>query len=169
MQDQKIIGIDISEERANIAKKRGYNKIHICNAYDLPFDDKSQSCVISNDVLVHVIQDEDIVKILKEVYRVLDNDGVFIFNFANSKGLTKKDNKMYYCKFRDTEFFQRIINQANFKIEFITSSYFTIPRIGAYPRFATFSTKIIFPTLDRIFKFFNITTIAKVIYFAVRK
>lgn len=129
----------------------------------------SQSCIISNDVLIHVIQDEDIVKILKEVYRVLDNDGVFIFNFANSKGLTKKDNKMDYCKFRDTEFFKKIINQTNFKIEFITSSYFAIPRIGAYPRFATFSTKIIFPILDQIFKLFNNTTFAKVIYFAVRK
>jgi len=169
MKFQKILGVDISEKRAKIAKKRGYDQIHICNAYDLPFDDKSQSCVISNDVLIHVMQDDDILKILKEVYRILLNDGVFIFNFGNSKGLTTKNNKMDFCKFRRIETFQNMINQTNFKIELIIPSYFAIPRVGAHPKFVMFSTKIIFPSIDRIFKALNFSSFAKVIYFALRK
>ncbi len=169
MKFQKIIGIDISEERGKIAKERGYNQIHICNAHDLPFDDKSQTCVISSDVLIHVMEDEDVVKILKEVYRVLQDKGIFIFNFANSEGLTKKDIKMKYCKFRNNETFQKMIEQTDFKIKHVIPSYYAIPQIGAHPKIVTLSAKIIFPIIDEVFKILNITKFAKVIYFALQK
>src|SRR3972149_5529240 len=58
---KKIIGIDISKERAEIAKKRGFNEIHICNAYDLPFNDSSQDCIISNNVILHLLQDTGLI------------------------------------------------------------------------------------------------------------
>lgn len=169
MKFQKIIGIDISEERARTAKNKGYDEIHVCNAYDLPFDDNTQFCVISNDVLIHVLQDEDIIKILNEVYRVLKNNGIFIFNFANEKGLTKKDKKMEYCKFRTKEGFEEMIKMSNFKCEYIIPSYFAIPRIVAHPKIVVLATKIIYPFLDKILQILNRSEYAKVIYFSLKK
>src|SRR5690348_9948385 len=46
---KKIVGIDISQERAMEAKKRGYDEIHVCNASKLPFENDSIEVVISND------------------------------------------------------------------------------------------------------------------------
>ena len=167
---QKIIGIDISKERGLKAKERGYDDIHICNAYNLPFDDESKTCVISNDVLIHVLQDADKLKILKEVYRILKKDGIFIFNFANAKGFGYDDTQTIdYCRYCTMETIQNLINQTKFKIESILSSYYTIPRICAHPYFASISSKIIFPNIDKILKKFNNFSSAKVIYFALRK
>ncbi len=81
---KKIIGIDISEERANKAKQRGYNETHVCNAYNLPFGNQSEICIISNGVLVHVLQDTHKLKIFKEVKRVLKKKGIFIFSISNA-------------------------------------------------------------------------------------
>ncbi len=167
---EKITGIDISKERGLKAKKRGYDEIHICNAYELPFDDESQNCVISNDVFIHVLQDDDKLKILKEVYRVLKKNGIFIFNFANSKGFGYNTNQTVdYCRFCTLDSMKNLINQSEFKVESILPSYYTIPRIGAHPSFVTLSSKVIFPTIDKILKKSNNLTNAKVIYFGLRK
>ena len=167
---QKIIGIDISKERALKAKERGYDEIHVCNAYDLPFEDESQNCVISSDVFIHVLQDDDKLKILKEVYRVLKKDGIFIFNFANAKGFGYDDTQTIdYCRYCTLENIQNLIDQTKFKTESILPSYYTIPRIAAHPYFVSISSKIIFPNIDKILIKFNNSSAAKVIYFALRK
>ncbi len=165
-----IIGIDISKERLQIAKKRGYDEVHCCNAYKLPFENETQNCIISNDVFVHVLQDSDKLDIFKEVFRVLKKNGIFIFNFANSHGngfstdITKK-----YCRYNTSETISNLINSANLKIEFLVPSYYTYPLIGAHPYFVTLSSKLIFPTVDKILKKSNKLSIAKVIYLGLRK
>jgi len=167
---KKIIGIDISKERGLKAKKRGYDEIHICNAYDLPFDDESQNCIISNDVFIHVLQDDDKLKILNEVYRVLKKDGIFIFNFANSKGFGYDvDQTINYCRFCTLNTIQNLIKKTKFNTEFTLPSYYTLPRIGAHPYFASLFSKTIFPNIDKILKKLKIFSSAKVIYFGLRK
>lgn len=165
-----IIGIDISEERLEIAKKRGYDETHCCNAYKLPFENDSQNYIISNDVLVHVIQDSDKSKIFDEIFRILKKNGIFIFNVANASGFGKKtDTTVGYCRYNTIKTISDLINNSGLKIEFILPSYYTYPRIGAHPYFVSLSTSIIFPFIDYILKSKNNTSLSKVIYFAVRK
>jgi len=168
---KKVIGVDISSKRANEAKKRGYDEVHVCNAYDLPFENESQSCVVSNNVLVHVLQDSDKLKIFEEVKRVLKPTGIFIFNFANASGFGF--NSDTDCgkteRMNIPETMINLVKESGLKLEYIVPSYYTFPRIGAHPRFALISSKIIFPFLDSILRQFNKLNHAKVIYVGVRK
>jgi len=167
---KKVIGIDISEERANIAKKRGYDEVHICNAYDLPFENESRTCFISNDVFVHVIQDSDKLKIFNEVKRVLKKNGIFIFNFGNATGGGyQTDTTVKYCRWNTPNTISKLVTEAGFHTEFIIPSYCASPRIGAHRIVAPISTKIIFPIVDSFLSSFNRLSHFKVIYFAVRK
>lgn len=167
---KKVIGVDISEERAKIAKKRGYDEVHICNAYDLPFENESKSCFISNDVFVHVLQDSDKLKILKEVKRVLKKNGIFIFNFGNATGGGyETDTNIKYCRWNTPETISKLVTDAGLDIEFIVPSYCASPRIGANKIFAPTATRIIFPIVDSILSSLNRLYRFKVIYFAVRK
>jgi len=167
---QKIIGIDISKERAMKARERGYDEIHVCNAYELPFDDRSMNCIISNDVLVHVLQDSDKLKIFKEVKRVLADDGIFIFNIANAGGFGfSNDTTVEYCRMNKWQTVSELVKQSGLYLESIVPSYYTIPRIGANPKFVKASAKYIFPYVDAILKKMNNLESAKVVYFTVKK
>jgi ubiquinone/menaquinone biosynthesis C-methylase UbiE len=167
---KKIIGIDISEKRAKQAKKRGYDEVHICNAYDTPFEDESQECLISNDVLVHVLQDSDKLKIFKEIHRILKSDGIFIFNIANalSHGYSNDVTKNY-CRFITPNTTKKLIEESDLKIKKILPSYFVIPRIGANPKFVNFSCNVLFPITDRILSNMNNIEKSKAVYFCVTK
>ena len=167
---KKVVGIDISEERAKQAKKRGYDEVYVCNAYDTPFEDESQECLISNDVLVHVLQDSDKLKIFKEIHRILKPDGIFIFNIANalSHGYSGDITKNY-CRFITPDTTKKLITEADLKIKNILPSYFVIPRIGANPKFVNFSCKVLFPITDRILSNTNNIEKSKAVYFCVTK
>jgi ubiquinone/menaquinone biosynthesis C-methylase UbiE len=168
---KKVIGIDISSKRANEAKKRGYDEVHVCNAYDLPFENESQNCMISNDVLVHVLQDSDKLKIFQEARRVLKEGGMLVFNFANAYGFGYKSDT--YCgetqRLNIPKTMMKLVNDAGLKVEYVIPSYYTIPRIGANPHLALISSKLIFPLIDSILRSFKNLNLAKVIYLGVRK
>ena len=167
---KEIIGIDISEERAEIARKRGYNEVHVCNAYELPFSDNSKSCVISNDVLIHVLQDKDKFRIFEEVKRILKKDGVFIFNIANANGFGhENDTTVGYCRYNTIQTISHLIQEAGFKIKFLLPSYYTIPLVGAHPIMVPLFTSIIFPLIDSLLKKMKKINSAKVIYFGTIK
>jgi len=167
---KRIIGIDISEERINIAKKRGYDEVHVCNAHDLPFENENKNCIISNNVLVHVLQDSDKLKIFKEVKRVLKKNGIFIFNISNASGIGfKTDTTIKYCRWNTPTTISNLLKDSGLKIEHIVPSYYTIPRIGAHPYMASFSTKFTFLLTDLFLKITNNFNLSKEIYFGVRK
>jgi len=167
---KKIIGIDISKERAEIAKKRGYDEIHVCNASNQPFENESINCVISNDVLVHVLQDTDKLKIFKEVKRVLKENGIFIFNIPNALGNGfKTDSTLEYCRFNRLETITNLLNETKLTLEYVEPSYYRIPRLGVYPIVVPITSSFVFPIIDFILKKLNNLTLPKVIYFGVRK
>lgn len=167
---KKIIGIDISAERAGKAKARGYDEVHICNAYNLPFDDESENCVVSNNVILHVLQDSDRLKIFKEVERVLKKNGIFIFSFANASGFGyKTDVTLEYERYNEPETIKKLISQANLHPEYLVPCYYMVPRIGAHPWVARFSSFVAFPTLDLFLRKLNNIRFAKIIYVGVKK
>ena len=167
---KRIVGIDISEERANEAKKRGYDEVHICNASKLPFENESVEIIISNDVLVHVLQDSDKLKIFQEVKRILKNGGIFIFNFANANGNGfQSDTTKEYCRWNTIQTMSTLIKESGLNTEFIIPGYYAMPRIGAHPKAVSFSTTVVFPILDLLLQNARNFSLSKVIYFGVRK
>ena len=122
-------------------------------------------------VLVHVLQDSDKLKIFEEVKRVLKPNGIFIFNFANASGFGFKTDtdcgKTERLNIPETMI--NLVKDSGLKLEYIVPSYYTLPRIGAHPRFASISSKIFFPFIDSILKQFKNLNLAKVIYVGARK
>lgn len=74
--DAKVIGVDFSEKMLDIARKKNPNIEFLeADCSQLPFESESfDLCVISFG-LRNV---EDLEKVVKEIYRVLKKDGVFI-------------------------------------------------------------------------------------------
>ncbi len=167
---KKLIGIDISPERVQQAKQRGYDEVYSCNAYDLPFDNDSQNCVISNNVLVHVLQDSDKLKIFSEVKRVLRKNGIFIFSIANASGYGfKTDTARKTSRMNTPLTIQNLLDSSGLIVEHVMPSFYTFPRVGAHPSLASFSTKIVFPITDILLRSRKNLSIVKVLYFGVRK
>ncbi len=166
---KKLIGIDISEERLKIAKKNGFDETYCCNGYEMPFDDNSVDFIISNNVFVHVLQDEDKIRIFNEIKRVLKKNGVFIFNFPSSKayGLSENTTKKY-CRIMNLSSMVKLIEKGDLEIEKNSSCYFLIPRVGANPRFVNISTKLIYPITDIFARIFLDVNKSKVIYLKVK-
>jgi len=74
-------GVDISEKAIYKARKlneksRIYKTLVVANAYNLPYKDKSFSTVFSNCSIEHIL---DLERVLRGVYRVLEDNGRFIF------------------------------------------------------------------------------------------
>lgn len=162
---KKLIGIDISEERLKIAKNNGLSEIYCCNGKEMPFDDGSIDCLISNNVLINVIQDQDKLDILKESKRILNNKGIFIFSFCPTKSFKYK--KLDHCSTVSINEMKKMVLDSGLKINRIIPCYFTFPRVGANPKFASFSSKFVFPITDILLRKFSDPDMAKVVYFSV--
>ena len=67
-----------------------------------------------------------------------------------------KCNKNFTNKSKYTRHINRII-----------PCYFTFPRVGANPKFASFSSKFVFPITDILLRKFSDPDMAKVVYFSV--
>ncbi len=166
----EIIGVDISRERLEEASKKGYDKTYCCNASNLPLDSDSELCMISNDMFVHVLQDNDKLKIFQEVRRVLAPNGIFIFNFASAKGCGYNgDTTREYCRFNRLGTILELLRKANLKVERVIPAYFMIPRIGANARLASLSSSLLYPFTDKLLRVFGSVEKAKVVYVSVTK
>lgn len=78
-----IIGIDISKEEINKAKRRSnYRELIIGDAQKLPFSDRSINIVFSNSVLEHI---RDVDMVLKEVSSVLQKNGKLVFTVPDDQ------------------------------------------------------------------------------------
>ena len=127
-----------------------YDEIYCCNGSNLPFKDGSVECIISNNVLIHVLQNSDKIKIFKEVKRVLSKNGIYLFSFTPLKGLWKKPPE-YVCPVSVKDM-QNLVSSGGLKINKMYPCYFMTPWRGSYPQFVNFSRKIVYPITDKILK-----------------
>ncbi len=170
MSFRNIIGIDISKERTEKAKSRGYSEVFDTNAYDLPFENNSESCVISNGMFVHVLQDSDKLKIFTEVKRVLKKNGIFIFNFANARAKgTDKDTTLIYSRTNTIQTINSLVKKAGLSVERVSPGYYIYPKIGAHKKIVSISTAIVFPITNSLLKKSNNLKLSEVIYLGIRK
>lgn len=80
---KKIMGFDISLNEVKVAEGRdSYRQIFVADACAMPIKGRSFRTVFSNSVFEHIPQ---VSQALKEVSRVLKDDGSFIFTIPNDK------------------------------------------------------------------------------------
>jgi SAM-dependent methyltransferase len=79
---REFVGVDIDFEETAQARKSGiYKVVHTCPADAIPEKDSTFDFVFSNSVLEHI---EDIEGVIREVARILKDNGIFIFTVPNS-------------------------------------------------------------------------------------
>lgn len=109
---KNICGMDISLGMLNDAKDKGL-KVLNANAVNLPFKNLEFDLVYSFKVLPHI---PDIKKVIKEIHRILKQDGVAILEFYNPysfKYMTNwllKAEKKVFTRFDNLYNIQKLIN-----------------------------------------------------------
>jgi ubiquinone/menaquinone biosynthesis C-methylase UbiE len=121
-------------ERANLTNK--YKELIPCYGNNIPKPDKSFKTIFSNSVMEHI---PDIKSVLKEAYRLLDDDGTlyltlptnlfdkytFGYQIFNKLGMTKKSHQFsqFFNKFwqhyhyYDADGWHKLFNEIGFKIK----------------------------------------------------
>ena len=100
-----VYGVDISEETIMLAKKKYIkdNLEYICaQASDIPLKDNSIDVVISFETIEH-LKSETQIKFMKEIKRVLKEDGLLIISTPNK--LVYSDVPSYNNKYHEKEFY----------------------------------------------------------------
>lgn len=93
----KVSGFDISSEMLAMAKKENPSlNLKLGSGYKIPFKEKFD--IVQASLVLDHIKDWD--KVLKEVYRVLKKDGIFVFSIGNPVSETAKSMKFNGKKYR---------------------------------------------------------------------
>ena len=163
---EQILGLDIAISRLKMAVREGYNDICCSTANSIPLKSNSFECIISNNMFLHILNDSDRIEIFNEIKRVLNNNGIFIFNFIPKyRNVT---NQNYFAGI-EVEKMVELINKSGLKILQKLPAYFMWPTKGAHPIFAKFSTKFVYPLTDFLFSKFSNLNNAKEVYFLISK
>ena len=91
----EVYGVDISEDALKFCKKRKLERVEKTSIEQLPFKDDTFDLVLSLDVIYHLDVKDDIAA-LKEMKRVLRNEGVMILKVpAGKQSFSEHDKKVY--------------------------------------------------------------------------
>ena len=135
----KVSLLDISKNELKIAKKKieeaglsaeGY---YVKSALELEeFEDESFDGILVMGPLYHLHDEEERLKVLSEVYRILKKDGVALVAYINTWGCLKPAVSEFPEVFADKEHFGRYLKgDLKFpKEESFTKTYFTTPIIA---------------------------------------
>ena len=116
----KIYGMDFSEEAIKYCKLRGLGKLVRGTICQVPVKNDSFDVVISLDVLYHKNIEDD-VKALKELCRVMNNDGRLLLNLPAYNFLRSRHDEAVHTKRRYTVKSLKLkLEEAGFEIENIT-------------------------------------------------
>jgi len=120
----EIIASDMAEDFINLIKSKGVNTIKF-NVLENEFNEK-YSAVFCWRVFVHFTK-SDIIKVLKKIYNILEEDGVLIFNAINRETREVDEEwvdfpneyhmgaERYYKYFKEEDL-NEIINKIGYKI-----------------------------------------------------
>jgi ubiquinone/menaquinone biosynthesis C-methylase UbiE len=167
-----VTSFDQSEEMLKTIKEKSKEKnLNISlmkgDVSNLPFGDSTFDACVSLRVLWHFKNPENIIK---EVYRVLKKDGVFIFDLLNKKSLryvyTPVANRYVYTKLMNKEGMDEVINSNNFEIK-EEKQYFIFPYL-IYRCSPKFLVKF-FKNLENKMQNTKYKNYSSVIYFKVKK
>jgi ubiquinone/menaquinone biosynthesis C-methylase UbiE len=108
----RVVGIDFSIESLKIHKRRTDSKLVAGNLLCLPFKDKTFDKILCSQVLEHILEYDDAITLLRELKRVLKNNGEVIITTFNYPLIDRiKSNKIIidykainYLKYTKNEF-----------------------------------------------------------------
>lgn len=121
------VGVEPSEKMASIARLQGID-VHSGVAEDLPFSDGRFDFVIMVTTICFV---DDVVKSLKEAFRVLKTDGFIIVGFVDKKS---ELGKQYSEKKKNSRFYK-------------DATFFSVPEVLSYLNVAGFVISDVLQTL----------------------
>jgi SAM-dependent methyltransferase len=118
--DYNVYGIDFSEEAIKFCKLRKINNLVIGSICDVPFKKHLFDIVISLDVICNVETKDDL-KALRELYRIMNNNGILVLNLGAYNFLRSKHDQAVHIKHRYTfKELKNKIEKAGCKIEIIS-------------------------------------------------
>lgn len=124
---KSIYGVDLSVGMLKDAKKKDLKVIN-ANAVNLPFNNLEFDLVYSFKVLPHI---PEIKKVVKEIHRILKDDGVAILEFYNpyslkcmTNWLLRAENKVF-TRFDNLKNIQKLINGYFYVTEIIGARIIT--------------------------------------------
>lgn len=154
---KQIYGIDISRERADKARKRGYRAC-VAPAQKMPFKNDYFDLVACIDVIVHILNRCDRQSAMREAFRVLKPGGSYIISIAGDKYLrisrvldfynAFKSNKSRqnpsYCNYSNIREAVEDLNAAGFNVKTAVGTQFIYPGLLIYaPRVLTFLDRLL--------------------------
>ena len=99
--DMNIYGVDVCSDALEVASKKlkGNQNVHLCLAKGeaLPFKDNYFDIIFSSEVIEHI---EEVGKFVREVHRVLKNQGVFIITTPSKFNYTHVIGKIVPSPFK---------------------------------------------------------------------
>ena len=131
----EIVGIDVSSKNLEVARNRFgksmENTFLKTNGARLNFKNNNFDIVLSFDVLEHI---DDVATHLREVYRVLGDGGLYLFETPNKlpsmlfdifryRSFTK--NRKVHVSLQTKKSLMRLLRKNSFEYEFIKVDYFT--------------------------------------------
>jgi len=179
-----IYGVDLSAERLEKAKQKGYITIN-SNAQDLKMDTGPVDDVLCIDMLVHVLKRNDRKLIFSRVNELLKNGGYFIFSIPSKKayvygdyGVDKKT--IYessdgiindYCSLIGFDEIKDYITEFNFEIIKIIGTQFDLKLYKFLKRITKekFHYSITLPLLDFFPGKFILKEFGKAAFFKIKK
>jgi SAM-dependent methyltransferase len=121
----KVLGVEIEEGRAELARQAGYDEVFNVDAAALPCPSDSIDQAVSNDVFVHILRLEDKAAVVKEVERVLRPGGVFVLNQPMSKAFGHKAYTVdRHCSYMTLNEILELVAPTGFVVEDVKPGYF---------------------------------------------
>jgi len=108
-----IYGIDVNENVLEKAKLK-YNKCICGTSSDIINNFGLQKIICCNSVIIHVREENEIIKIFNDVYNSLENNGFFIVSLPNTLNPKQCNNDIVFNY--NLNYYEKIINNSGFKI-----------------------------------------------------
>ena len=103
----KIVGIDLSESTLHKASQNGVSSVVAGIEDKLPFRDKKFDFVLLTEVIEHIF---DPLSLLKEIYRVLKDEGVIVCSAPNSSFILNRLSFLFTGLINDCTAQDRLID-----------------------------------------------------------
>lgn len=150
----RVTGLDLSEEALRFAKDLGFVKLIKSDACQMPSPNESFNLISSLDVLEHIEEDE---KVMREVFRILKSDGIFLVTVPAFPWLwSAHDEALHHVRRYTRKELLSKLERTGFKIK--ECSYFVMPAVPInlirklYKKEGSYDVDIS-PTVNQIFLF----------------
>jgi SAM-dependent methyltransferase len=123
-----VVGVELDAERAEQARRAGYDEIYNCDARGVPRPSDSIDVAVSNDVFVHILRLQDKAAIVRETERLLRPGGVMVLNHSSARAFGHHAAHIRdHCSYLTLDEFIRLVrDNSSFVIEDIKPSYYSV-------------------------------------------